>query len=211
MRPTNALLAILGRVGWFAFEWSSHRFIPFGVCMRFVRLLRMAKQRPQQPFNTRRAAQTRRKSTIHQNIFPQPRHATRRVACSILVIGCTSRDASAGNRTRVTSMATMYSTTRPLMLVGGACRRHAAMTVILISSISVAYKLASQRLQCLSDAPSVNRCDPAATASSRAGSITGICVRREVLRVQPLRVSDTWRCVKGDSMPTMLSLCNMGT
>ena len=26
--------------------------------------------------------------------------------------------ASAGNRTRVTSMATMYSTTRPLMLVG---------------------------------------------------------------------------------------------
>ena len=26
--------------------------------------------------------------------------------------------ASAGNRTRVTSMATMYSTTRPLMLIG---------------------------------------------------------------------------------------------
>ena len=28
---------------------------------------------------------------------------------------CSSMDASAGNRARVTSMATMYSTTRPLM------------------------------------------------------------------------------------------------
>ena len=28
-----------------------------------------------------------------------------------------AQDASAGNRTRVTSMATMYSTTRPLMLM----------------------------------------------------------------------------------------------
>ena len=31
---------------------------------------------------------------------------------------CAGKNASAGNRTRVTSMATMYSTTRPLMLLG---------------------------------------------------------------------------------------------
>ena len=41
----------------------------------------------------------------------------------LVMIDLMIRSASAGNRTRVTSMATMYSTTRPLMLVSNNKRR----------------------------------------------------------------------------------------
>ena len=47
----------------------------------------------------------------------QPQHGMPRMSLPRHTHSCDTKSASAGNRTRVTSMATMYSTTRPLMLL----------------------------------------------------------------------------------------------
>ena len=49
---------------------------------------------------------------------------------------CAGKNASAGNRTRVTSMATMYSTTRPLMLLGHFWHR----VYIIVFVLSVVFQ-----------------------------------------------------------------------
>ena len=48
--------------------------------------------------------------------------------------GCSIKDASAGNRTRVTSMAPMYSTTRPLMLTPWSARSRSTVLAPLVRS-----------------------------------------------------------------------------
>ena len=57
---------------------------------------------------------------------------------------CAGKNASAGNRTRVTSMATMYSTTRPLMLLGHFWHRVYIIVFVLFRSFPRGYSFGAE-------------------------------------------------------------------